>query len=411
MASGELFEGPVGPRATWGATFLNQRKVLVVAHSVAAASRLADVWPLVEADRRIQLVFSRPPGALVAHGTDEFLAGLGGVVVPWAVAAQARFDLAIAASHGGLEHVNAPVVTMSHGVGFSKYFVRYEGRGPQVPLEVAGLGRAELVYRGRVIPSAVLVPTRRNLDRLSREVPEAAAVATVVGDPCFDRLAMSVPRRAAYRDALDVHGRKLVAVSSTWGEGSLLRRWPDLLPQLAEELPRDEYLLVAIVHPNTSGWHGRRQLFSWYGDAISRGLIFVPPEEGWRAVLAAADALIGDHGSVSAYAAAIGIPVLLAAFPDEDVDRESPLRDLARIAPSHRPGQSVRSLLPVARAAWTPEGASAIRARITDVPGESARIIRRVMYRLMDLPEPDTDPAVCPVPVPAVITGSSMAGW
>lgn len=410
MASGEVFEGPFGPRATWGATILSKRTVLIVVHSLAAASRLADVWPLMEGDRRIQLVFTRPPGALVARGTDEFLAGLGGVVVPWAVATQSPFDLAIAASHGELEHVNAPVVTMSHGIGYSKYFVRYEGLGPQVPLEVAGLSRAELIYRGRVIPSSVLVPTRRNLDRLCRELPEAATIATVAGDPCFDRLAMSVLRREIYRDALGVGGRKLIAISSTWGAGSLLRRWPDLLPQLAEELPRDEYLLVAIVHPNTSGWHGRRQLSAWYGDALSRGLIFAPPDEGWRAVLAAADAVIGDHGSVSAYAAALGIPVLLASFPDEDVDGESPLRDLARIAPWHRPGQSVRALLPAAFAAWSAEGASAIRARITDLPGESAQIIRRVMYQLMNLPEPDTEPVMCPVPVPGIVAGFSAQG-
>jgi hypothetical protein len=364
-----------------------------------------DVWPLLEGDRQVQLVFTRPPGALIARGTDEFLAQLGGVVVPWSVATQTRFDLAIAASHGQLERLHAPVVTMSHGIGFSKYSIRYEGLGPQAPLEVAGLERAALVHRGRLIPSSVLVPTRQNLDRLCRELPEAASVAVVAGDPCFDRLAASVSRRDAYRRALGIGGRKLIAVSSTWGSGSLLQRCPDLLSRLAEGLPPDEYALIAIVHPNTWCWHGRRQLAAWYREAICRGLIFVPPEEGWRAVLAAADGLIGDHGSVSAYAAAIGIPVLLATFADEDVDQESPLRDLARIAPRHRAGQPVQSLLPEACAAWSPENSAAIRARITDVPGQSARIIRRVMYQLMNLPEPVTEPVVSPVPVPAVISG------
>jgi hypothetical protein len=410
MAGEELIDGPYGLRATLGATLLSQRTVLVAVHTLAAGARLMDVWRLLEVDRRIQIVFTRPPGALIARGTDEFLAALGGVVVPWSVATQTRFDLAIAASHGQLERLHAPVVTMSHGIGFSKYSVRYEGFGPQAPLEVAGLERAELVHRGRVIPSAVLVPTRRNLDRLCRELPEAAGVGVVAGDPCYDRLAASLPLRDDYRRALGVGDKKLIAVSSTWGSGSLLQRCPDLLSRLAEELPPDDYLLVAIVHPNTWCWHGRRQLTAWYFEAIHRGLIFVPPEEGWRAVLAASDGVIGDHGSVTAYAAAIGIPVLLATFADEDVDLESPLRDVARIAPWHRAGQPVRSLLPEARAAWSTENSATIRARITDVPGQSARIVRRVMYQLLNLPEPVTEPTVCPVPVPAVVPGCAGAG-
>jgi len=408
MIDGELVDGPFGLRGALGATFLSQRTVLAVVHSVAAGNRLLDVSRLLEADRRVQITFTRPPGALIARGADEFLAGLGGVVVPWPVVTQTRFDLAIAASHGHLECINAPVVTMSHGIGFSKYSIRYAGFGPRARLEVAGLERAELIHRGRVIPSSVLVPTRRNLDRLRRVLPEAASVGVVAGDPCYDRLATSMSQRDAYRRALGTDGRKLVVVSSTWGSGSLLQRCPELLPQMAEELPQEEYLLIAIVHPNTWCWHGRRQLLAWYGEAIRRGLIFMPPEEEWRAVLAASDAVIGDHGSVTAYAAAIGIPVLLATFPDEEVDRESPLRDLAQIAPWYRAGRSVRSLLPEASAAWSSENSMAIRARITDMPGQSARIIRRIMYQLMNLPEPVTEPAVCPVPVPAVVTGFAV---
>lgn len=407
MACGEVIDGPFGLRAAHGGTCQSQRTVLVVVHTVTAGTRLADVWPLLESDRRIQLVFTRPPGALLARGTDEFLAGLDGVVVPWHEAAQVPFDLAIAASYGHLEQLHAPVVTMSHGIGFSKYAIRYEGIGRQAPLEVAGLERAGLIYRGRVIPSSVMVPTHRNLERLCRTFPEAADVGVVAGDPCYDRLAASLPRRDAYRRALGVDGRQLIAVSSTWGSGSLLQRCPDLLPQLMDELPPEEYLVAAVVHPNAWYWHGRRQLRAWYREAICRGLVFVPPEEGWRPVLAACNGVVGDHGSVTLYAAAIGIPVLLAAFAEEDIDPESPVRDLAKIAPQHRTGQSMRSLLAEATAAWSPDSSATIRARLTDMPRKSAQIIRRVMYRLMKLPEPTAVPSACPLPVPVVISNTA----
>lgn len=405
MACGEQMDGPFGVRATHGGTVLTQRTVLIAVHTVTAGIRLADIWPLLEGDRRIQLVFTRPPGALVARGTDEFLAGLDGVVVSWDEATQVPFDLAIAASYGHLERLQAPVVTMSHGIGFSKLAIRYEGSGPEAPLEVAGLERAGLIYRGRVIPSSVLVPTRQDLQRLCREFPEAASVATVTGDLCYDRLAASLPLRDAHRRALGTGDRKLVAVSSTWGSGSLLQRCPDLIPKLADELPPEEYVLAAIVHPNTWCWHGRRQLRAWYRDAIYRGLVLVPPEEGWRAVLAACDWVVGDHGSVSCYAAACGIPVLLGTFAEEDLDPDSPVHDVAKIAPRLRASQPVRPLLAEAAVAWSAESAASIRGRVTDVPGQSAQLIRRVLYKLLSLLEPASVAGSHPLKAPAVNSG------
>jgi hypothetical protein len=231
----------------------------------------------------------------------------------------------------------------------------------------------------------------------------------VAGDPCYDRLAASLPLRAAYRQALGVGARKLVAVSSTWGSGSLLQRCPDLLPQLVEELPPEEYQVTAIVHPNAWYWHGPRQVRAWYGEALRRGLVLVPPEEGWRAVLAAADWVIGDHGSVTCYAASLGVPVLLAAFPEEDIEPGSLVADLGKIAPRLDVDQPIGPQLSRAVTAWSPDSSAAIRTRVTDVPGQSARIIRRLMYRMMKLPEPVTGPDIDPVPRPVVISGTSGA--
>lgn len=249
MWNSEWIDGPFGLDAARGRTFPTQRTVLIAVHSVTPGTRLADVWPLLGSDHRVQLVFSRPPGALMAAGTDRFLERLGGVVVPWQQAVRDRFDLAIAASYGQLERLHAPVLLLSHGIGASKFTVRYDGSGRETPLEVAGMERTGLVFHGRVVPSAIVVPTARDLGILARAVPEAAAAAVVGGDPCYDRLAASLPLRDAYRRALSVGGRKLVAVSSTWGAGSLLETRPDILTELAGQLAPEEYCLAAIVHP------------------------------------------------------------------------------------------------------------------------------------------------------------------
>jgi hypothetical protein len=356
--------------------------------------------PLLESDRRIQVVFTQAPSSVFSDEVKGFLTRLGGAVVPWHQATQVRFDLALAASSGLLERLHAPVLTVSHGVGFSKYPSRWDGFGPEAVREVPEPERARLVHHGRVIPASIVVATARQHERLARSCPEAATIAVVAGDPCYDRLAASLHRRDAYQLALGVRGRTLVAVSSTWGYGSLLQRCPDLLPLLMAELPEDKYRVAAIVHPNAWSWHSPRQVRAWYTDSVRRGLYLVPPEEGWRGVLAAADVIIGDHGSVTCYGASIGVPVLLAAFPAAEVNPESQVADLGKAAPRLRLDRPIAGQFEEARAAWSPGAHAAIRAQVTDMPGQSARIIRSVMYRLLKLPEPTTEPEVRPVPVP-----------
>jgi len=190
-------------------------------------------------------------------------------------------------------------------------------------------------------------------------------------------------------------------VSSTWGPGSLLEQCPDLLARLAAELPADRYQLAALTHPNTWHWHGRRQVTAWYAASARRGLLLVPPEDGWRAVLAASDVLVGDHGSVTSYGAAAGIPVTLAVFPDGEVDPQSQVAYLGKIAPRMCLDRPIACQLDQSVAAWTPELHAAFRAGVTSVPGQAARTIRTVMYQLMNLAEPAAPPYVDPVPVPA----------
>lgn len=400
MVYGEWARGPFGLDAQRGQTLRYQRTALAIVHTVPSADRLADVVPSLEADRRVQVVFTHAPSALISGGVEEYLARLGGVVIPWRQAVQSEFDLALAASDGLLEWVHAPVVTMLHGAGYNKYPVRWDGYGPLAHREASGPEPARLICHGRMISSAIIVPTQCQADRLRRSCPEAAAVAVVAGDPCYDRLLASRPLRDSYRTALGVGNRKLVVVSSTWGQGSLLNRHPGLLAELMEQLPPQQYQLAAVVHPGAWYWHSGRQIRAWYYDCVRRGLLLVPPDEGWRAVLAAADVLIGDHGSVSAYAAAAGIPVVLAASPADEVEPGSPVALLGQVAPRLKLGRPYPAQLDRAAAAWTPEQHAVIEALVTDVPGRSASALQELMYRLMKLRPPSAEPEVRPVALP-----------
>jgi hypothetical protein len=410
MVDEEWVNGPFGLDAQRGQTVPCQRTVLVVVHTVTAGTRLGDVVPLLEADRRIQMVFTYAPSAVISGGVPEFLGRLGGVVVPWRQARQTRFDLALAASDGLLEWVHAPVVTMLHGAGYNKYLTRWDGYGPQARRELAGPERTRLVCHGRLIASAIVLPTQRQVGRLRRSCPEAAAIAVVAGDPCFDRLAASLSWRDRYRQALGVGDRKLVAVSSTWGPGSLLRCRPGLLAELVHQLPPERYQVAAIVHPGVWYWHGARQVRAWYADCLRRGLVLVPPEEGWRAVLAAADVVVGDHGSVTCYAAAAGIPALIASLRAGEIEPGSPVAQLGQIAPRLRPDRPYAAQLDQAVRSWRPEQHAAVQALVTDIPGQSACTLQHLMYRLLKLRAPAVEPEVRPVPIPRPVALSETFG-
>jgi hypothetical protein len=411
MSDGEWVDGPLGLDAARNRTVRCERTVLAVVHTVTAGTRLGDVVPLVESDPRIQVVFTRAPSSANAGGVREFLDRLGAVTIPWRQAAAERFDLAVAAWDGGLHELHAPVLTVSHGVGAGKLIPRWEGFGPEAARETAAPDRARLVYRGRVIPSAVIVPTWRQLAQLEKACPEAAEIAVVGGDPSCDRLMASLPLRPEYRRAIGTAGRRLVVISSTWRHGSLLGHGPGLIAGILDSLPASEFQVAAAIHPNAWAYHGRRAICGWLAGAVRRGLVLVPPEDGWQALLAAADLVIGDHGSVTCYGAAAGVPVLLASFPDQDIDSDTPPAQLGRLSRRLQPGELLAPQAEAAMASWRPGASADMLSRVTDLPGRSAAVIRAAMYRLMRLPEPRAEPECRPFAVPEpVILPKSFGG-
>ncbi|POM22966.1 hypothetical protein BTM25_51720 [Actinomadura rubteroloni] len=258
-----------------------------------------------------------------------------------------------------------------------------------------GLSAEWLLADGRLVPSSIVLSHPEQRDRLARACPEAVDAAVVAGDPCFDRILASLAHRRRYRAALGVpDGRRLVLVSSTWGPRSLLGRAPGLVARLLAELPADEYTVAAALHPNIWHGHGPWQVRAWLADALRAGLLLLPPRDGWRAALVAADAVVGDHGSVTFYGAALDRPVLLGAFPHDDLDPDSPVAAFGRAAPALDTGRPLRPQLDRVLAGHAPGRYAEVTASTTAVPGRSAALLRAEMYRLMGLDEPASPPVV-----------------
>ncbi|MFB7914358.1 hypothetical protein [Streptomyces sp. NPDC056061] len=400
---------PVGDDAERWVTRGACLRVLVVVHNVTAATRLLDVLPLFDDDLRIQLLATCTGSSAFAAGTAELLADTGVPVLPWEQAVETSFDLTISASFGGrLDALSGTLVILSHGIGYTKRLATPDtGHGSgRASAPVFGLAPEWLLAHGAPIADALVLSHPEQYDRLRRACPEAAPTAVLAGDPCFDRMLAARPHRARFRRALGVRpGQRLVLLNSTWNSESLFGDGGDggdvvarLLDRVAAEFPVDEYRFAAVLHPNIWHGHGPGQIRSWLDRARRGGLSLIDPLHGWRQALLAADAVIGDHGSVTYYAAALGTPVLLGAAPLDSLDPDAPISSFMREAPKLDPEASlvaqVRGLLAAHR---PPAGPAEFT---TSVPGESAARLRRLFYASMKTPEPDGPASLEPLPLP-----------
>jgi hypothetical protein len=384
---------PVGADARRWRTFAGERTLVVAARTVTSTVRVLETLPAVlRGDDRVRVVFAYDPTSAFNDGVLELLRTAGCRVMPWSQLATAAPDLIVSASENiDVPEDTCPVLVLPHGIGFQKYVpdsrrqaTRLSGVVPDALLES---GRAWL---------ALSHPEQR--EQLLAGHPKADGRTLLVGDPCFDELSRSLPYADGYRRALGVApGQRLVVVSSTWGTGSLIGEHPHLPSRLLAGLPADEYRVAAVLHPNVWSAHGAWQIRTIQAAALDAGLLLMPTLHDWRAALVAADAVIGDHGSVTLYAAALGKPVRLAAFGSEAVPGTAAER-LARSAPAFDcDGDLERQVGEAVADPRTGDYAAIGRGAFAE-PGHAVARLRTALYGLLRLAEPGTPPPAVRLP-------------
>ena len=388
--------------AQW-VTLSGCRRVLVIVQTPVYGNRLADVLPLLESDLRLQVAFTVAPHAF-NDGAKRFVRRLGGPLLPWSQAVREEFDLALAAGAQGIDQVRAPVVLLSHGARRLKLERAVDGVPPHAR-SVGGLGARYLMWNGKVVPAAIALAHDEERHELARACPQALSRAEVVGDPCHDRIAASLPMRDRYRAALGLRKReKLVLVTSAWGSHSVFSRLDGLLPRLMTELPRPEYRVAILVHPNVWSWHGAWQVRAWLAGCRRAGIALLPPEQDWRPPLIAADWIIGDYSSVTLYGTMTGAPVLLSRYPQENVNPEAPGAALALTVPALSAHHPLTEQLAYAGEEYRAEEYGALASRICSEPGGFNRRFRQLAYRILGLGQPACRPETRPIPLPPPLT-------
>jgi hypothetical protein len=275
---------------------------------------------------------------------------------------------------------------------------------------VVGLSAPWLTWFGRLVPRSIALSHADLAAILAAQCPEGRAVGQVVGDLCLDRLLVSRAHQSRYRRALGVDGaRLLVAISSTWGPGSLFAGSLSGLSDLLAGLPPARFSLAVALHPAVWFGHGPRQVMAWLGESRQHGLRVVDPLR-WRGLVAAADVLIGDHGSATVYAAATGVPVLRVPPAEDSVRDGSAVATLRTIAPELRCGTPLVQQIDAALTAFHGSSWAAVAARVTSEPTRAASLLRKEMYRLLDLAEPETPAGTAPVPTARLVDGHTWSG-
>ncbi len=369
-------------------TFGCERTVLVIARTITSTARLLDALRFFRDDFRVDLVFTVNDTSRHSTGVRELLReARADRIVPWDQVRKIPYALAISASENiDFDELDPsrPVVVLPHGIGFNKYVPDPKTGGTRL----AGLPPEYALRTGKVLLTLANESQRRQLRAVR---PEIAGSTAVVGDPTFDQLRASLPLRNRYRRVLGLGVRKLVLLSSTWREEGQLGRHRELAARLLAELPADEYQVALAMHPNIWSWYGELRVRTWFADAIDAGLLLLPPDGGWQAALVAAHQVIGDHGSVSLYAACLGKPLLLATSGEESVPG-TPVEVLLRSAdrldvPGNLPAQLERS-----RHEHDPARFAALAEQVFAHVGDATRVLREVLYRELDLPVPDGEP-------------------
>ncbi|MDA2811693.1 hypothetical protein O4J56_13715 [Nocardiopsis sp. RSe5-2] len=358
--------------------------LLAVARTLTSTVRLLDALTLLRGDPRVLTVFTCDEGSAFSSRTERLLAESGAAYVPWERAHGVPASLILTASENvDLTRLGAPVVVLPHGIGFQKYVPDSESGERRL----SGVVREEFAHRPDIV-TVLSHPSQR--EQLRKESAVLADSAEAVGDHVHDRVRAGTRRRPLYRARLGTGaGDRLVVLTSTWGDQGLLGSEPDLPRRLLAELPLDRYRVAAVLHPNIWTAHGTWGVRQALAPALDAGLLLLPPEQGWEAALSAADCVIGDHGSVTLYAAAADVPVALGAFGEESVP-ETAIGTLAQGAARLDLSSALRPQVEAVIDGHTPGLHSDAVEQAFAYRGAAADRLRALLYREIGLSVPDT---------------------
>jgi hypothetical protein len=151
------------------------RTVLAVTPHRQGLNRILDCLPAIEADYRVQVVFTVPETGYGWAGMEGRLRQLGVLVMPWRQVIDTPFDLILSPCRWGISEVgSSPLMLMSHGATSIRSRIAHETA--EHDLTPAKLMRGEEVQ-----PTRLMLATDDEVRTLARSCPDALPTAVVAG--------------------------------------------------------------------------------------------------------------------------------------------------------------------------------------------------------------------------------------
>ncbi|WP_345496012.1 hypothetical protein [Nocardia callitridis] len=343
------------------------------------------------------MYFTVDAGSEFSSGVAEHIRNIGARIVSWDEAKRTRFQLIVAASdNSDLHELDGPLFLTPHGAGYQKYSPHSDpATGART---LSGFAPSALWHNGIPVPARIGLSHENQRAHLTAVAPELLDRTVVIGDPCLDRLTALTRDRDRLRRQLGLRrGQSLIVVTSTWGANSTIGQWPSLPADLLAQLPHDEFRVAAILHPNIWTYHGAWQIRQWLARARDAGLILVEATGPWKSLLAAADCVIGDHGSLSAYSTGLLRPLMLAAFGTAEVPPNTSMFELGQRLPHLAHDRPLAPQIRDAIDSVDDPLLERLADQVFEHRGASQTRARTVMYELLNLTPPPWSPLV-PVP-------------
>lgn len=378
------------------------RYLLVVVRTHTSMDRVLDLLEAVAEGVNLAIKFVLDVGSKFAREVTTKLRALGAEEIEWEEAKQLHWD-AIFAAHvdqqlAELCEFSGKLFVVPHGVGYNRKRLISTGGRPGA----AGLSTYELTHAGEVFPTLIGISSSEQSSRLCQE---ALGREVVIGDFVRDKLIANRQHRRRCRRLLGIGKRKLILVSSTWGPWSTFATQREIITRLVADLPSDEYAVALIMHPNI--WYGGDsgyELRVALRNELDSGLLIIDHTR-WQAALIAADLVVGDHGSCTAYAVAMELPVLIAACGSAELDEESPLAALHAELPRLAGTTSLREQVDEALRSHVPGQWKHHTDRLFELPGEGLKAAANALRGLMDLPPLTGRPRGTEVEPPEAVRG------
>ncbi|WP_112271709.1 hypothetical protein [Lentzea terrae] len=360
----------------------------------ASVARALELMPCFNGDPRVKVEFVLCTGSRFAQGTKELIKQHGWPVISVKKALklikkERGPDLIVSAS----ERIDfrpfhpVPVIVLPHGLALHKIVpepdLRKSRQSGVVPEKHMAMGHIRMVATHPDIEDQLL--------RISTETKERVVIG---GDTSYDLIAISKRRRPEYRARFGVgENRKLIAISSTWGEGSLLAEWEEALCAFLGSLPSSEYRVALMLHPNMWAWRAKHGIEAILEPHLKRGGLLVVLPDYWHSLVVAADAFVGDIGSPTLYAAMAGVPTAFGVYRDSVVAPDTVMAEAKHLIRHIDRHGDLRLQIDDLIAGHDPALAETLRAKLIAKPLDALEGFRRLFYEKLQI-----DPPARPMP-------------